>query len=579
VSSLKKRIVLIIFIVFLLCNSVIPLYLNLNSQKKTDIAIIPSSPKSLIIRGDPDYIFENQTFTSFTFSGNATYLFKNCSFDCDDLDFVFSVKVTFQNCTIIANKFHTGIFTKDIVPTNYSVEINLTQSSLIFRPAPLLDILHHTDFVFLGTSVLRIENTNIHAPFRQLEPHEDAQIILHNSLLDLQTIEIFERGSIILENSTVKSNMTLVGDIYDITPPHNSSLSLNNSRLSGTIWNFGVNSTVTIQNSTVDLLVKTLWVGGSTHLKNSEIISGSSNEIADFNIDEKSSWGDSQYIIIGLQGATIQVESSVIYGLACNESKAFISNSYITDFISGAGLTTQISAINSTLSGKGYDGQTWGVLSPFHARAIFYKWTTAPSEPFFSLINCTINGTILLWTETVILQNCQFLLGQWNDTIIASSNEYLVAIVDSEASQYLTGNTSIDILAGTAYQIAETTFSINNALINTTAILDRTMDYFSIFGGSGSFIQSYLHYTYDFTTICGLINFSIMLTNGYDNYTHDFTLDSTNNPWCFKETLPWPEILLILVISGLIGLLLVGLYRMKESRGDKKNRRPPGDGF
>jgi len=574
---LKKRIIPTIFIIFLLCNLLTSFYLKKNSQKNTDIARTAASSGSLITSDGEYYIYENVTFTDFTFSGNATYLFKNCSFDCDNLDFGPSVNVTFQNCTILTNKFHTGQFSRATVPTNYTAEINLILSNLTFKQAPPSEVLHHTDFVFLGNSIVRIENTTIYAPLRQLEPHEDTKLFILNSFLNLNSIQIFERASVLLENSRVETNATSIGDFYDITPPHNASLLINNSQLSGVIWNFSLNSTVTIQNSSVELLVKTIWVGESIYLNGGEIISGSGFGVSDFIIDGKSHWEESQYLLIGMRNTIIEVESSVIYGLACNDSKAYVYDSIITDFISGVSFTPQIFIMNSIFLGKGYIGKSWGVISPFPGLMIFNKFAHLPQSAFLTLKNCTINGTIYAVTETIILQDCHFLLGQWNNTIIACSNGYIIVLIETKASQYLLGNTSIDILMGTAYQIAETTFSINDMFINETEILNRLVYSFNAFSGMGPLIpQPYLHYTYDFSTICGPVNFSIVFTSGSENYTRNFTLDFMNS-LCYNDNLSWFEILLILSFWVLIGLLIVTAVQMKISQARKQNRQPSGN--
>lgn len=406
-------------------------------------------------------LFYNCIFTgsSLSIGGSTIVSFINCSVDYNIIAFLDGAKVTFQDCTIYSYHFGNYFFGWD----NPSNRIHLIHSNLILKDPQgawfwlegfgYVPTIHY--FAFKGTTILTIEHySTVQSEYQWLEMgYNSIGLISDHSTVTIRDLfRVWWNATMRVEDSTINAGLIylFVGTSNNRMDPImcNASLYLTNSVVNAPIIDAEINSSVTLENSSVETRVAPLIVTGSDPIliKNNEIIGSPSNYwIKEWNMDAGSSYKNIQYIIVGEYNANITIDSSQVYGvIAVDHSRINVFNSEITDTADAKGQGT-LYIENCTLWGKGIAaidryGPLGGGVGDYWARDYFSGF------PLISVVNCRIHGTIQHFGIAIlVLQNSVYdKLGVWPVPGAFTHVGYIFVEMLSETELEVKGWVSLD---------------------------------------------------------------------------------------------------------------------------------------
>ncbi len=438
----------------------------------------------------------NFTLNSLEIKDNASVTFDSCKFtiiasSSQPMHLYTAVNVTFRYCQIVnvtsgnpnANPLTiegagTYIFENCTMQTNSlkingSSTVNFVSSIINVTTIPDKALFNIHDFEFVGNCEVTVNNTKITAltPYLDLLGHA-ILLICNNSVVNVSHIfNILYNASVTIDNSIVTAETLSVASEhwYQVGWDSNTaSLTVTAATVHAPIIDSGKVTTVTIQDSTVDTLTKTLWVNGSNPvtMTNNNITGNDTDDwwktatlVGDCSI------AHNQTMILADGGAKIHVESSEIYALvAAWNSSITVSNSNVTSALQVADHATL--EVNGTTTILGSDGMA-EIYGSVGARLGTYVRENI-SHLFNSsiyLLDCEISGTVFLpGNTTSTFTNC--ILASPSFEIANTTNTTFGGLID-----FIQSN-----ISGEIRLTSETTLVLQHSTYETITYLNDTKE-------------------------------------------------------------------------------------------------------
>ncbi|NVM31866.1 MAG: hypothetical protein HWN65_23705, partial [Candidatus Helarchaeota archaeon] len=350
---------------------------------------------------------------------NAT-TFSGCTFNLTHADYAFRKneglsiaglgKTSFYDCSIDAGSV---LITGDATVTFNMSTIAVSPATAGDDPLSDINVLHRLNF--FGTSKTNFNNSTVSCPFDSIVSVENrANVTIRNdSTFNVETIfRILNNATGTIDDSTMNAGAIFLANqqgYYKTNGTLIATLTVRNgAAVNGAIVDVGTNDAVSINESTVEIVAETYWVEGTLTIFKNGTVSGTDhtsyyNET--FTIDETSNF-TKQHAVLGLNESQIVIESPKLYGVAAAwDSTCKITNSTITDFVSGADLAN-LSLTDATILGKG-EAALYGAVNGIVATYI--QRTSGNCTSFISLHNCTIAGWVRPSGDmTIVLQRSSY---------------------------------------------------------------------------------------------------------------------------------------------------------------------------